>query len=87
MFLRVAVLVLVGCLFALPSTVLPLDSAYAASTKKPAKKKSTSDYSPEERKKIMEYARQLCKKTYGAPSQVYRLDYSRMRVICTQPGY
>lgn len=48
--------------------------------------KSRDDFTPEQRKKIMEDARQVCIKAYGASSSVYRFDYKKWRVICYRPG-
>ena len=65
-------------------------SAEAAEKKKPekkkAKKKGRNDYTAEERKKIMERARKVCRDSQGAPSTVYRIDYQKMVVYCTTPG-
>jgi hypothetical protein len=61
-------------------------SAAAAEKKKPekkkAKKKGRNDYTAEERKKIMDRARQVCRESEGAPSRVYRIDYKKMVVYC-----
>lgn len=54
--------------------------------KKKAKKKGRNDYTAEERKKIMERAREVCRNYEGAPSKVYRIDYQKMVVYCTPPG-
>jgi hypothetical protein len=48
--------------------------------------KSREDFTPEQRKKIMEDARQVCIRAYGASSTVYRFDYKKWRVICYRPG-
>lgn len=49
--------------------------------------KGHDGYTAEERAKILESARQVCKKNYGAPSTVYRVDYKKLRVTCVRPGY
>jgi hypothetical protein len=60
--------------------------------KKPTKKKTAkatkgrSDYTPEQRKQMMERAREICRKEVGASSTVYRIDYAKNRVICWRPG-
>ena len=59
------------------------DSAYAASSTKKKKSSGTSA----DRAELMEIARQVCRKKYGAGSTVYRLDYTRKRVVCVPPGY
>ena len=83
MLARLALIALLSGTFILPATVIVSDSAHAATTKK----KSKSDYTAEERAKIMDYARKLCRKKYGAGSTVYRLDYRMKRVTCVPPGY
>ncbi len=58
-------------------------TAEAATTKK--KKKTTgsrSDYTPEQRKKIAEWARNLCRKQYGSGARLHRIDYYTKRVWC-----
>ena len=54
--------------------------------KKKAKKKGRNDYTAEERKKIMERARKVCRDSQGAPSRVYRIDYQKQVVYCTPAG-
>ena len=54
------------------------------------KKKIThkrSDFTAEQRAKMMEKARKICKERFGAPSRVYKIDYVKWQVICTEPGY
>jgi hypothetical protein len=46
-----------------------------------------SDFTAEQRAKLMEEARKICKKRFGAPSRVYKIDYVQWRVVCTEPGY
>jgi hypothetical protein len=41
-----------------------------------------SDFTAKQREKMMEEARKLCKKRYGAASTVYKLDYYKWKVIC-----
>jgi hypothetical protein len=48
--------------------------------------KGRSDYTAEQRKQMMERAREICRKEVGASSTVYRIDYSKNRVICWRPG-
>jgi hypothetical protein len=77
---------------------LPSQNALAAggcpsskSGKCPVQKKKIthkrSDFSAEQRTKMMEEARKICKKKFGAPSRVYKIDYVKWRVVCTEPGY
>ena len=71
-----------GLVFAV---ALPVeDAAYAATTKK--KKgglKDRSAYTAEQRQKILDAARKVCRKKYGAPANVYRIDYGSNRIWCT----
>ena len=43
-----------------------------------------ADFTAEQRAALLEKARELCKKRYGATSTVYRLDYYKWMVICTE---
>jgi hypothetical protein len=43
-----------------------------------------SDFTPQQRAKMMEEARKLCKKRYGASSTVYKFDYYKWMVICNE---
>lgn len=63
-----------------------------AAPRKPAKPqgnklKSREQYTAAEREKIMERAREICRKFQGAPSQVYKIDYATSKVWCTPPSY
>ena len=79
-------LLLATCLtfavFALPAPSGP-DNAVAATTKKKISRKR-SDFTPEQREKLMEKARQICRKNYGPGSTVYRLDYYHWKVWCQE---
>jgi hypothetical protein len=48
--------------------------------------KSRSDFTPEQRKKLLEEARQVCIRKYGASSSVHHFDYKKWRVTCNTPG-
>jgi hypothetical protein len=53
----------------------------------PTQKKVThkrSDFTAEQKAKMMDDARKLCKKRYGAASTVYKLDYYKWNVICNE---
>jgi hypothetical protein len=54
----------------------------AAAAKEKIKHKR-ADFTAEQRAALLEKARKLCKKRYGAASTVYRLDYYKWMVICT----
>lgn len=58
-------------------------------TQAPAKgnHKGRDEYTAAQREKMMEQARQLCRKKYGAPSSVYRIDYKKNMVWCTPASY
>ena len=42
-----------------------------------------ADFTPGQRAKMMENARKLCRKRYGATATVYKVNYYKWRVICT----
>ena len=48
--------------------------------------KGRDEYTAAQREKFMESARALCRKNYGAPSRVYRIDYKRNTVWCEPPA-
>ena len=49
--------------------------------------KGRDAYTPAQREKFMAEARELCRKKYGAPSRVYRIDYKKNMVWCEPPSY
>lgn len=55
-------------------------------TQKKSGLKQRTDYSATERERIMERARQICKKSFGQPSRVYRIDYAAGKVWCEPPS-
>lgn len=53
----------------------------------PTKKKIShkrTDYTAAQREKMMEEARQICKKKYGSASTVYKIDYYKWTIICNE---
>ena len=58
-------------------------------TQAPAKgnHKGRDKYTAAQRDKMMERAREICRKNYGAPSKVYRIDYKKNMVWCTPASY
>jgi hypothetical protein len=48
--------------------------------KKIARKRA--DFTAAQREKLMEDARKICKKRFGAPTRVYRIDYVKWQVTC-----
>ena len=83
-------LLLLSFLFVAPLVVANHDAmagscVHTKSGKCPAQKKIThsrSDFTVARREKLMEEARNMCKKKYGAGSTVYKLDYYKWRVTC-----
>ena len=49
--------------------------------------KSRDSFTAGQREKLLEQARKICVKKYGATSGVYKFDYKTWTVICTEPGY
>jgi hypothetical protein len=43
-----------------------------------------SEFNAQKRAKLMDEARKICKRKYGAASTVYKLDYFKWRVICSE---
>lgn len=68
----------------------PTPKTTAKKTTKPKKAakatKGRNDYTAEQRKQMMERAREICRKEVGASSTVYRIDYAKNRVYCWRPG-
>ena len=48
--------------------------------------KAKSEFTAEQRKQILEEARQVCIRAYGASSSVYKYEWKKRRVICNTPG-
>lgn len=83
MLSRLALVIALSLPLVAAPAVLGNDVAEAASTKKKKKKSyKRSDFTPEQREKLMEYARQQCRKKYGATSRLMRIDYSTARFWC-----
>lgn len=61
---------------------------YAAVGESSAAKKKISrkrtDFTEAQREKILEEARKICKRRYGAGATVYRLDYYTWSVTCLE---
>jgi hypothetical protein len=76
-------LCLCSCMVALSLALAAGDGL--AGTKKTTRKKT--DFTAAQRVKLLEEARQVCVKRYGAGSRVYKFDYSKWRVTCTEPGW
>jgi len=85
-------LALLAFAFVIATPGFPPSPAEAQTQKKAEKKKTKSPgkgrvgYSAEERKRIQELARKVCREKSGASSTVYRIDYKKLRVICMPPG-
>lgn len=60
-------------------SVAGLEEADAAKKLKPIKR---SELTKKQREAYMAEARRICKKKFGAPAQVARIDYYRRQVWC-----
>jgi hypothetical protein len=54
---------------------------------KVSKHDSRNQFTAEQREKMAVEFRKLCKKKYGAPSRLVKVDYYKRRFICSEPGY
>jgi hypothetical protein len=54
--------------------------------KRKADGKARSEFTAEQRQKILEEARLVCIRAYGASSSVYKYEWKKRRVICNTPG-
>lgn len=59
-----------------------LDSAVAKSSS--TKHYSRSQFTEAQRARILENARKVCKKRYGAGASVYRIDYYKGTIWCLE---
>ena len=82
MFLRLALLGLLSFGFAVSPALGDLDLAAAAAKKKISHKRS--DFTAEQREKMMEEARKICRKRYGAGALVYKMDHYKWKVWCLE---
>ena len=91
--LRISIALLLSAALLLP-VVPPSEAAgYCPSRpggKCPDKRKTTgksrSEFTAEQRKQILEDARQVCIRKYGASSSVYKFDWKKWQVTCNTPG-
>ena len=58
------------------------DFTAEAAAKKKGGLKNRSEYTAEQRQKILEAARKSCRKKFGAPATVYRIDYAANKIWC-----
>lgn len=84
MFLRLALIGFLSAGLAVSPAMGPVDTVQAAAKKPKKALKNRSQYTPEQREKILEEARRGCKKKFGAAAQLYRVDYATGRIWCTQ---
>ncbi len=82
MLKRLGLVFLLAVSFAVSPVTYDVELATAAAKKKISKK--SSDFTPAQRAKLMEEARKICKKRYGAGARVYRLDYYHWKVWCQE---
>ena len=60
----------------------------AAEAKTATKKHaSRSQFTAVQREKMAAKFRELCKKKYGAPSRLIKIDYYKRQYVCSEPGY
>jgi hypothetical protein len=64
--------------------VLPLITASQPAFAKRKTSHKRSQYSAAQRSALMDQARKICRKKYGAASTVYQLDYYKWRVVCSE---
>ena len=83
MFLRLTFLGLLSFGFAVSPALGDLDLAAAAAAKKKISHKR-SDFTAEQREKMMEEARKICRKRFGAGASVYKMDYNKWKVWCLE---
>lgn len=63
-------------------------SGFEAQAKTAAKKHDKrTQFTAEQREKMAVKFRLLCKKKYGAPSRLIRIDYYKRQYVCSEPGY
>lgn len=90
-----SIAIALALLLAVPNLApLPVAAASKKTEKKTAAKtpqkqprgKGVNGYSPEERKKMLDYARKVCRKEFGAGATVHSIDYRKLRVYCFPAG-
>ncbi len=72
------------CLLTLFIPLFTGAAGYDTAAAKEKVRHKRADFTAEQRAALMEKARMLCKKRYGSTSTVYKLDYYKWMVICTE---
>jgi hypothetical protein len=72
------------CLFSVLFFLSASPAHFDAEAAKGKITRKRSDFTPQQRAKMMDEARKLCKKRYGASSTVYKFDYYKWMVICNE---
>ena len=83
MLRRLVVVGLLTAVFAVSPVMQDYAVEAAATKKKQGGLKNRSAYTAEQRQKILEEARKICRKRYGAPANVYRIDYASNKIWCS----
>jgi hypothetical protein len=84
MILRLVLLFCLATCFTVTPFAGGMDEVMAATKKKKKVSKKSSDFTPAQREKLMQEARKICKKRYGAGATVYKLDYYHWKVWCLE---
>ena len=85
MIMRLVIILCLATSFTLSPFAGGTDEVAAATQKKKKKiSKKSSDFTPQQREKLMEEARKICRKRYGAGARVYKLDYYHWKVWCLE---
>lgn len=82
MIARLALILCLAASFTMTPIIGGVDDSAAATKKKVTRKRS--DFTPQQREKLMEEARKICRKHYGATATVYRIDYYHWKVWCRE---
>lgn len=83
MLLRLALIAALALQLTASPILFHIEPTFADTAKKKKKRGyKRSDFTEEQREKIMENARKACKKSYGSAARVYKIDYSRNQIWC-----
>ena len=82
LLMRLGLVLLLAASFVATPMMQDLTAEAAAKKKKKVGLKNRSEYTAEQRQKILEAARKGCRKKFGAPATVYRIDYASNKIWC-----
>ena len=82
MLRRLVVVGLLTAIFAVSPVMQNYAVEAAATKKKKGGLKNRSAYTAEQRQKILDEARKGCRRKFGAPASVYRIDYATNKIWC-----